>query len=156
MPRRMPTRRRPILNVQQVEAARPVERTRSLGSLIDHIAHRVRSARVAERPFHHLEFERVFPDDVYAAMLHALPVAADYRPMSGRSKGSERPDRAPTRVKIDLFPEYIRHLPADKRDVWRLVGRVLTSRPVQAAFVERLAPGAEPRLGGDVRKNRFH
>ena len=146
-----------ILNVQHVaEANQPVERICTLESLIDHIAQSIRAARVVQRPFHHLEFDRIFPDDVYAAMLHALPVAADYRPMSGRSKGSGRPDGAPTRVKIDLFPEYIRHLPADKRRLWRLVGGALCSRPVQAAFVERLAPGLEARFGADFAKIGFY
>ena len=145
------------MNVQQVATApRPLERAQSLEDVIDHVAQRVGAARALESPFYHLEFDRIFPEDIYAAMLHALPIAADYRPMSGRSKGSDRPDGAPTRVKIDLFPEYIRHLPADKRHVWRLVGRVLTSRPVQAAFVERLAPGLEPRFGGDFRKIGFY
>ena len=136
------------MNVQHVAKATQIaERERSHETLIDHIAQRIRAAKAAERPFYHLELDRIFPDDVYAAMLHALPVAADYRPMSGRSKGSDRPDGAPTRVKIDLFPEYIRHLPADKQRVWRVVGHALCSRPVQAAFVERLALGLEARFG---------
>lgn len=145
------------MNVHQMAtAAQPIEGVHSLESLIDHIAHRVRAAGAVERPFYHLELDRIFPDDAYAAMLHALPVAADYRPMSGRSKGSERPDGAPTRVKIDLFPEYIRHLPKDKRGIWRLVGRALCSRPVQAAFVERLARGLEARFGADFAQTEFY
>lgn len=146
-----------ILNVQRVaEATQPIEHAGSLENPIGHIVRRLMTARAVQRPFHHLEFDRIFPDDVYAAMLHALPVAAEYRPMSGRSKGSDRPDGAPTRVKIDLFPEYIRHLPADKRRVWRLVGHALCSRPVQAAFVERLAPGLEARFGKDFAKIGFY
>jgi hypothetical protein len=31
----------------------------------------IRDARVVEKPFHHLEFDRVFPDDVYAKMMSA-------------------------------------------------------------------------------------
>src|SRR5215469_14694546 len=69
------------------------------------------SARSSDAPFHHLEFDKVFPDDVYAAMLTAMPVASDYRPMSGRAKGNDLADGTHTRVKIDLFPEYIRSLP---------------------------------------------
>ncbi len=146
-----------ILNVQHAAmATQPGERARSLEGLIDHIAQRIRAGPAVERPFHHLEFDRIFPDDVYAAMLHALPIAADYRPMSGRSKGHDRPDGTPTRVKIDLFPEYIRHLPEDKRRIWRLVGRALCSRSVGAAFVERLAPGLEARFGKNFAKVGFY
>jgi hypothetical protein len=145
-----------MLNVQQAAKAQSAGRGRSLESLIEHVVERIRAAKALPRPFHHLEFDRIFPDEVYEAMLHALPVSADYRPMSGRSKGHDRPDGTPTRVKLDLFPEYIRHLPADKRRVWRLIGRALCSRPVQAAFVERLAPGLEARFGNAFAATGFY
>lgn len=109
----------------------------------------VNAARAAEAPFFHLEFDRFFPDDIYRQMIATLPVTADYRPMSGRSKDSNRPDGTPTRVKIDLFPEYVRFLPRQKRAVWDLVGRVLCSGALQAAFMRRLAPGLERRFGKD-------
>src|SRR5436190_19849581 len=76
-----------------------------------------------------------------------MPVSEDYRAMSGKSKiGSSRADGKPTRTKIDLFPEYIRHLPPKKREVWDLVGRVLRSKELNAAFVQRLAPGLKGRF----------
>ncbi len=144
------------LNIQQAAKAVPAGRERSVESLIDHIAQKICAARSVDRPFHHLEFAGIFPDDTYTAMLHALPDSADYRRMSGRSKGHDKADGTPTRVKIDLFPEYIRHLPADKRHVWRLIGRALCSHPVQAAFVERLAPGLEARFGKNFATTRFY
>src|SRR3978361_1227701 len=39
----------------------------------------VEQARASEAPFYHLEFDRVFPDDVYAAMIRDMPVAGHYR-----------------------------------------------------------------------------
>jgi hypothetical protein len=69
--------------------------------------------------------------------------------MSGRSKGLDLADGTHTRVKIDLFPEYIRHLPAEKKPVWDIVGRALCSQPVKAAFVRTLRPGLERRFGKD-------
>jgi len=107
----------------------------------------IESGRVVEKPFFHLEFDHVFPDFAYAEMLEALPIAADYRPLPGRNKGNIREDGTSTRVKIDLFPEYIRHLPAPKRTVWERIGRALTSEEVKAAFVRRLAPGLSRRFG---------
>ena len=50
-------------------------------------------------------------------------------------------------MKIDLFPEYIRHLPPEKRAVWGVVGRALCSREVKDAFVRRLAPALRRRFG---------
>ena len=119
--------------------------------LIDAIVVNVRAGRATDKPFYHLEFERVFPEDVYRSMVDALPVAADYRPLPGRNGGNLREDGTSTRVKIDLFPEYIRHLPQPKRALWDLVGRALTSGEVQAAFVEALAPGLDRRFGAVFR-----
>ena len=113
------------------------------------IASSVRAGRAHDAPFYHLVFERIFPDDVYNAMLTAMPVAADYRPMSGRSKAHDLEDGTHTRVKIDLFPEYIRSLPPEKRAVWEVVGRALCSDAVKQAFIERLAPGLRGRFGAD-------
>ena len=118
----------------------------ALEPLVRHVAGVIRSAPAFDRPFRHLEFAQVFPADVYAAMLRAMPEAADYRPMSGRT--ARTTSRAqPTRIKVDLLPEYIRHFAPAKRDIWSLVGRALCSRELQAAFVERLAPNLEARFG---------
>jgi len=104
---------------------------------------------VVMEPFYHLEFVGIFPALVYAAMLQALPRNTDYRPMHGRSKGNDLADGTHTRVKIDLFPEYIRNLPPQKRELWDIVGRALCSDEVKAAFIRRLAPGLKRRFGDD-------
>ena len=115
--------------------------------LCDHVVAAVEAAVQSDAPFTHLVLEDVFPADVYAAMLANMPQAADYRPMHGRSKGHDLADGTHTRVKIDLFPEYIRHLPPEKRAVWGVVGRALCSAPARDAFVRRLAPGLARRFG---------
>jgi hypothetical protein len=125
-----------------------MQQTRSVENLVQFVADSVRNAHADESPFYHLRFERVFPDDFYDDMLEAMPVAEDYRAMSGKSKmGSSRPDGKPTRTKIDLFPEYIRHLPPKKRSVWDVAGQVLRSKGVESAFIQRLAPGLKHRFG---------
>src|SRR5262245_61275176 len=72
--------------------------------LADFVTQSVEAARAVEEPFFHLEFDRVFPDDVYTQILALKPNTADYRPMHGRSKGLDLADGTHTRVKIDLFP----------------------------------------------------
>jgi hypothetical protein len=123
------------------------DRRRAAARLADFVAQSVDAARAVEAPFYHLEFDRVFPDDIYGQILALIPQSADYRPMHGRSKGHDLDDGTHTRVKIDLFPEYIRNLPADKRALWDVVGRALCSETVKQAFVRRLAPGLEKRFG---------
>jgi len=116
-----------------------MERGRAVGTLSQFVAASVDAAEAGEAPFPHLVLRRIFPDDVYNGMMTAMPVESDYRPMSGRAKGLDAADGTHTRVKIDLFPEYIRHLSPEKREVWDIVGRVLCSDTVKAAFVRRLA-----------------
>src|SRR6478609_11715462 len=115
---------------------------KSESALIQFVVDSVRRAPADDAPFHHLQLDRIFPDDFYAQMLEGMPVTDDYRAMSGKSKmGSSRADGKPTRTKIDLFPEYIRHLPPMKREIWDAAGRVLRSKQLEKAFVQRLAPG---------------
>jgi hypothetical protein len=58
-----------------------MDRSSELKAQIDAVVANIRAARLLEKPFQHLEFDRVFPDDVYARMLAAMPNAADYRPL---------------------------------------------------------------------------
>ena len=112
--------------------------------LAEFVATSIDACRVVQEPFFHLEFERVFPADIYESMLASMPEASEYRPMSGRVKSR---DATPTRVKLDLFPEYIKHLPRAKQPVWNVVGRALRSETVKRAFVRRLASGLTRRFG---------
>jgi hypothetical protein len=122
-----------------------------LARATEHVVGAVRAAAQSETPFHHLRLREVFPPGLYAALLQAMPAAEDYRPMSGRTRYTRLQGGGGTRTKIDLFPEFIRHLPAAKRPVWRLVGRVLCSAEVREAFRARLAPGLERRFGARYR-----
>jgi hypothetical protein len=123
----------------------------SIKGLIDFVVESVQRAQADNVPFHHLKLERVFPDNFYTAMLRAMPATSDYRAMSGKSKG-DSPDGRPTRTKIDLFPEYIRHLPAEKRAIWDAVGRALRSEQLKTILIQRLAPGLEGRFGPNFAK----
>jgi hypothetical protein len=126
----------------------------SVNNLIDFAVRSIQRAQTGDSPFYHLRFDRVFPDDFYAAMLEAMPVGdGGYRALSGKAKlRNLTPDGKPTRTKIDLFPEYIRHLPPKKRAVWDVAGRVLRSKELGKVFVERLAPGLKRRFGADFAK----
>jgi len=123
--------------------------TRTIERLRDFIVASIERARVVEAPFYHLELERIFPDDIYSSMLMAMPVASDYRPLRGQNSCNVLPDGTHTRVKLDLFPEYIRHLPPEKRAVWEIVGRALRCQSVKAALVRRLGPALARRFGSD-------
>jgi hypothetical protein len=119
---------------------------------IEHITSAIDASEQHREPFHHLQLANVFPPDLYATMLESMPVKEDYRQMSGRTKSTRTNDGSGTRTKIDLFPEFIRHLPEQKRQAWEIVGKALCSKPVREAFRRRLAPGLEERFGQDYVK----
>lgn len=138
--------------MDQTTALTGDSRLRAADTLAVFIAKSVDAARAVEKPFFHLEFDRVFPDDIYAQILRLMPEPTDYRPMHGRSKGHDLDDGTHTRVKIDLFPEYIRNLPPEKRALWDVVGRALCSEKVKQSFIRGLAPGLAKRFGQDFSK----
>jgi hypothetical protein len=128
-----------------------MNRRQAVAELTGFLVNSVEQARAVEKPFYHLEFDRVFPDDIYAAMLREMPQAGDYRALPGRGNVNILEDGSSTRVKIDLFPEYIRRMPAQKRELWDIVGRALCSDEVRDAFMRRLAPALERRFGEGYR-----
>lgn len=125
---------------------------RSVRDTIDHIVAAVERAPLVDEPFWHLELEDVFPAGLYGRMRVAMPEAQEYRALKGRHAENVHADGTITRVKMDLYPEYIRHLPAEKRVVWSHVGEALCAQEVKAAFMRRLAPGLERRFGPDFLK----
>ena len=129
--------------------------TRAASNLIDSLVESVNLARIERKPFYHLELDKVFPSELYATMLAAMPNTADYRLVSGRARDF-RPDGHPTRVKIDLFPDQVRHLSGELQVVWRLVGRALLSKELQLAFVKRLAPELEYRFRKQITDLNFY
>jgi hypothetical protein len=133
--------------MDQTTQLKPGNRKFAIERLRDHIVGSIDAAPSFETPFYHLVLDRVFPEDSYTAMLANLPEATDYRPMHGRSKGHDLTDGTHTRVKIDVFPEYIRHLPPQQHAMWDVVGRALCSPQVRDAFMRRLAPALERRFG---------
>ena len=68
------------------------DRRRAVERLAEFIAQSVDAARAVEKPFFHLEFDRVFPDDVYAQILALMPE----RPTTARCTAAARATISPT------------------------------------------------------------
>lgn len=117
--------------------------------VVSHMVEAVNRAPLVDVPFWHLEMTDVFPSDLYRRMRVAMPEPGEYRALKGRNSVNIQADGSSTRVKIDLYPEYIRHLPNEKRAVWALVGKALCAPELKDAFMRRLAPGLERRFGAD-------
>lgn len=126
-----------------------------LDTLQNHIAQAVRSAKTFDEPFFHLVLDRIFPDDVYAEMQELMPSANHFRALAGRGNVNIRTDGSSTRVKVDLFPEYLRHLEGRRKELWNLIGAALCSDTVRDAFVEKLEPGLRRRFGDAYKPSDF-
>ena len=124
--------------------------------IVHHALDAIARARDCADPFPHLELENFFPAEAYDAMLDHMPDAADYRAMSGRSREARLADGTPTRTKIDLLPEFIRHLEAPQRAAWEPVGRALCCDAVREAFRRRLAAGLSRRFGHGHERRRMY
>lgn len=120
--------------------------------LIDHLVERVDAAPFSEAPFVHLTLAQFFPADIYDEMLRSMPRAADYQALPGRNGVNLKADGSSTRVKIDLFPELVRRLPAEQRRIWLVVGKALCATKVRDAFMRKLAPGLQRRFGERYRR----
>jgi hypothetical protein len=124
---------------------------KEFAELIEYMTAAVDRAELVEEPFYRLDLRNVFPPEFYRLLVQALPDSDEYRPMSGRSKDLTADGRS-KRVKIDLFPEYTRFLPEQKREIWDLAGRALCSNELRDAFIQRLAPGLKRRFGDDFKR----
>jgi hypothetical protein len=120
---------------------------RDVNRTIEQMVTSINAARQMAEPFYHLQFSDLLPANLYSEMLEQMPVREDYRLMSGRTKSTRTNDGDGTRIKLDLFPEFIRHLPQAKREIWSHLGKAIRSPKVRDAFIQRLAPGLERRFG---------
>lgn len=110
--------------------------------VLAHLLARVRAAAVWDEPFGHTYLEDVFPADVYAALLNALPPADRY------SAGPTPPDvPAGTRAFYNLTADAVRRFPARCRNLWRGVCAVLTDPEVRRGLYAKLAPDLIHRYG---------
>ena len=86
-------------------------------------------------------------------MMREMPVDRDYRALPGRNNVNILDDGSATRIKIDLFPEYIRNMPAQKRELWDVVGRALCSNLHAIALDRGLVP--DDAVARAVRNDRL-
>ena len=74
--------------MDQIIGLKKEDRRRAVKSLGQYLAASVDAARFNEAPFGHLVFDRVFPDDVYAAMLATMPRDIEHNLASQRTTAS--------------------------------------------------------------------
>jgi len=116
--------------------------------IIDHVASAIDHATTFNDPFTFITIQHIFPENIYEKIICSMPDPKFYRSLPGRNNDYVSPDGVVTRTKMDLFPEFIRHLPSDQRSIWGVIGAALTSPRIQSAFKRKLAEGLQRRFGG--------
>ena len=82
-----------------------MDRRETAARVTKYVVESIEQARAFEKPFYHLQFDRVFPPDIYEAMIREMPQSTDYRALPGRDNVNILEDGSATRIKIDMYPE---------------------------------------------------
>ena len=102
-------------------------------------------AEVRDRPFDHVYMEHVLDPRTYAVLLAAMPDHRFYHDL--RHRDALREDGTSTRLRMYLYPELLRRLPADQKRAWMPIARALCSRELEQAFKRKFRRAIEERFG---------
>jgi hypothetical protein len=110
----------------------------------------VERSELRHTPFDHIYMEHVLDPDTYAALLGAMPDRRFYHEL--RHRDALRKDGSSTRLRMYLYPEPLRRLPAEQRRVWGLVARALCSKELETALKRKFRSALEDRFGKSAEK----
>jgi hypothetical protein len=113
----------------------------------------VAHASLQSQPFEYIYMEELFAPDFFREMLAQMPAEHQFRAL--RHKDAMRADGSSTRLRMYLWPEHLWKLPQRKRAVWSEVSRVLRSRALQEAFLDKFSRSLEARFGRPTRSLSF-
>jgi hypothetical protein len=105
-------------------------------------------------PFDHIYMEDAFDPEGYATLLAAMPERRFYHQLTHID--AMRPDGSSTRLRLYLYPELLRRLPAEQRRVWLPVARALCSQGLENAFKRKFRRALEQRFGKPVDRIRLY
>jgi hypothetical protein len=104
----------------------------------------VERAELHHKPFDHIYMEGVLEPDSYADLLAAMPDRRFYHDL--RHRDALREDGSSTRLRMYLYPELVRRLPAEQRAVWLPVAKALCSKDLEDAFKKKFRAVLEKRF----------
>jgi len=102
------------------------------------------------KPFDHIYMDHVLDAPAYAALLAGMPDRRFYHELL--HKDAMRADGSSTRLRMYLYPELVRQLPAEQRRVWMPVARALCSEQLQDAFKRKFRGALEERFGKPIER----
>jgi len=114
----------------------------------------VERSELRTQPFEHIYMENVFDPQVYVELLAAMPDRRFYHELS--HVDALRPDGTSTRLRLYLYPEFLKRLPAEQRKIWVPIGRALCSDELQSAFKRKFRAALELRFGKPVERLKLY
>jgi hypothetical protein len=119
-------------------------------SIEDEFVDAVERSELRHQPFDHIYMDGVLDPASYAALLAAMPDRRFYHDL--RHRDALREDGSSTRLRMYLYPELVRRLPAEQRRVWLPVARALCSKQLEQAFKNKFRAVLEKRFGKPAEK----
>ncbi len=110
----------------------------------------VERTEVRHKPFDHIYFEGVLDAASYEVLLEAMPDRGFYHDLKHRD--AVRKDGSSTRLRMYLYPELLRRLPAHQKRIWLPIARALCSRALEMAFKRKFRTALEARFGKPVER----
>lgn len=119
-------------------------------SVEEQLVSAVDRAELRTKPFDHIYMERMLEPGSYEALLGAIPDRRFYHELMHQD--AVRKDGSSTRLRMYLYPELLRKLPPEQRDVWTPLAEVLCSPELELAFKQKFRRALEERFGKSVQK----
>ncbi|HXD86136.1 MAG TPA: hypothetical protein VN641_06565 [Urbifossiella sp.] len=113
--------------------------------VLGHLLQRIAVAKAETHPFTHVYFENLFPTDLYARMLDALPEPSLYSAAAERHYGDAV--GSSVRWMYGLSRDGLSKLPSAIGDLWRGIAAALADQEVKRAVFAKLAPDLVYRYG---------
>jgi hypothetical protein len=123
-------------------------------SFEDSLCAAVERSTLCTQPFDHIYMEEVFDPASYAGLLAAMPDRRFYGELS--HVDAMRVDGTSTRLRLYLYPEMLRELPAETQSIWLPVARALCSTRLQNAFKAKFRDALEKRFAKPVKQLRLY
>jgi hypothetical protein len=113
--------------------------------VLDHLLHAIEATPAEDDPFSHFYVENVFPDDVYAEMMHELPDPAAYKPLSVEKYHNAA--GVSTRDVMSLDEQHLGDLPIRQRELWQGIAAAFAAPELKKVVFQKLATDLAARFG---------
>ena len=126
------------------------KRARSRVPIAQQLVAAVDPAELRHQPFDHIAMTQTVDPATYATLLAALPDRALFHEL--KHQDAVRNDGSSTRLRMYLYPELVRRLPEEQRNVWLPMAEALCSTELEQAFKRKFRASLEQRFGKAAEK----